>query len=307
MIDKIVQLIGLLFFAFAVWLIGKEIEHIGVASLWHLILSTPLWVILLVLMMMVLDFAVLSGYDKLALDYIHHPLPFLRVLEASAIGFAISNTSGHAYASGGSVRYLFYLPQGLTRTEIVKVIVFETLTIFMGLAAVYLFAVALMPFEQTVNTVSYTRWLYWSAGGIAAFFVAYYVFWIRPHRDITVGQNVIPAPSKQMTLLQIMVGICDNIALFLAFYVALRYHLDAPVFETFMVFILAQCIGLATQVPGGIGVFEGTFLYLFPHTPEQKAGILAGLVLFRVLCYFVPLALAGIYLGVRWVRQRLKS
>ena len=70
MIDKIVQLIGLLFFAFAVWLIGKEIEHIGVASLWHLIWSTPLWVILLVLMMMVLDFAVLSGYDKLALDYI---------------------------------------------------------------------------------------------------------------------------------------------------------------------------------------------------------------------------------------------
>ena len=54
MIDKIVQLIGLLFFAFAVWLIGKEIEHIGVASLWHLILSTPLWVMLLVLMMMVL-------------------------------------------------------------------------------------------------------------------------------------------------------------------------------------------------------------------------------------------------------------
>lgn len=307
MIDKIVQLVGLLFFAFAVWLIGKEIEHIGITSLWHLILSTPLWVILLVLMMTALDFGVLSGYDKLALDYIHHPLPFRRVLEASAIGFAVSNTSGHAYASGGAVRYLFYLPQGLTRPEIVKVIVFETLTIFMGMGAVYLLAVALMPFERAVNTVSYTRWLYWAAAGIVAFFVAYYAFWVRPHRDITVGKNIIPAPNKRMTFLQIVIGMCDNIALFLAFYVALRYHLDAPVVETFMVFIMAQCIGLATQVPGGIGVFEGTFLYLFPHTPEQKAGILAGLVLFRVLYYFVPFILAGLYLGIRWIRHRIRS
>lgn len=306
MIDKIIQLISFIFFGIALWLIVKEVELVGAKYLWGQILSTPLWVIGVAVLIAGVNFTVLSGYDITALEYIHKSLPYRRILEASSIGFAISNTSGHAYVAGGSVRYLFYLPQGLTRAEIIRVIAFESLTILMGMGAAYVLAVGLAPYEKILSGISYLKALYWSAGGVVAGFVLYYLIWVRRGKNMSVAGHVIEAPSPILTLKQIMVGLGDNITLFLCFYILLRYHIHAPIIPAFMVFIIAQTIGLTTQVPGGIGVFEGTFLYLFPHTGSDKSGILASLALFRVLYYFLPFIMASLYLGGWFVMRRLK-
>ena len=104
MIDRIIQLIGLFFFGIAVWLITKEVDRVGFHHLVGLILSTPLWVIGLVVLCTGMDYIALSGYDILALRYNRKQIPYKKVLEASGIGFAVSNTTGHAYLAGGYIR-----------------------------------------------------------------------------------------------------------------------------------------------------------------------------------------------------------
>lgn len=72
-------------------------------------------------------------------------------------------------------------------------------------------------------------------------------------------------------------------------------------FESFIViFILAQLLGLVSQVPGGIGVFEGSFLWLSSNVlATSQPAIAIALVLYRVIYYFLPLFIAGTLLVLK--------
>ena len=60
--------------------------------------------------------------------------------------------------------------------------------------------------------------------------------------------------------------------------------------------MLAQFSGLISQVPGGMGVFESvTVILLSGQYPA--ALIFAALVVYRILYYWVPLAIAAFLLG----------
>jgi phosphatidylglycerol lysyltransferase len=56
-------------------------------------------------------------------------------------------------------------------------------------------------------------------------------------------------------------------------------------------FLAAQLLGLASHVPGGVGVFEGLML-LFLRPFLTSAQLLPALVVYRVVYYLVPLAVA---------------
>ena len=58
-------------------------------------------------------------------------------------------------------------------------------------------------------------------------------------------------------------------------------------------FVLAQTLGWISLVPGGLGVFEGAMLVLLGSAPGSPSALLAGLLLFRVVYYFVPFLLAA--------------
>lgn len=299
MLDRIIQIIGLVFFGFAVYLIGKEVEHIGALHLWRLIISTPWWVVGLVLLFTFLDYIAFFGYDWLSLEYIKQKIPTKDIIKASSIGFAISNTTGHAYAAGGSIRYLFYTPLGLSHVAILKIIAFESITILMGMALAYVVAVGASYFNPALDGYMYLPYLKWSALGVLIAIFLYYWIFVRKERVFNVASVAIQTPSLNMTFKQFFVGFMDNLLICLVFYVALRYHMDANFISVFIVFIIAQTIALTTQVPGGIGVFEGLFLFLFPHAIEHRSAVLASLAIYRVLYFFVPFILAGLYLIVR--------
>ncbi len=54
-------------------------------------------------------------------------------------------------------------------------------------------------------------------------------------------------------------------------------------------FLAAQLLGLASHVPGGVGVFEGLMVLLLkPYL--SSAGLLPPLVVYRAIYYLLPLA-----------------
>ena len=64
-----------------------------------------------------------------------------------------------------------------------------------------------------------------------------------------------------------------------------------------MIFVSATLLGFASHSPGGLGVFDAAMLWRFGNTIREQ--LLAGLLLFRLLYYIVPFALALLILGVR--------
>src|SRR5271169_1285070 len=69
------------------------------------------------------------------------------------------------------------------------------------------------------------------------------------------------------------------------------------------VYLLALTAGAASNVPGGIGVFEFVLLLLLPAIPKDR--LLGALVAFRAIYYFGPFAVALVLLGVHevWVHR----
>jgi phosphatidylglycerol lysyltransferase len=62
-------------------------------------------------------------------------------------------------------------------------------------------------------------------------------------------------------------------------------------------FALAAALGILSLLPGGIGVFDGTLLYLLAGSGQASEAVLSGILLYR-LSYFVVPWLIGVYLGL---------
>ncbi len=306
-IHKIIQLISLFFFGLAVWLITQEIEHIGLHHIIQMIISVPIWVIAIACIFTLLDFFVLTEYDLTALNYIQKKLPFKTVFKTASIGFAVSNTVGHSFVSGGAIRYLFYTPHGIRHNQILILIAFETLTLFMGMGFVYVVATGLLPFTSTLHNMNHIITFYIASFIILCVFFLYFFLIVWDKRTIKINNVVLKAPDIKMTLRQLIIGLTDNFLVSLTFYSILRYYIDTPFLPVFIIFSIAQITGQFSQVPGGLGVLASMFILLFPHTAVQKSSILAALFIFRFVYFFIPLPLAGIFLAKDWIFHQLKN
>jgi|SRR5271166_1923975 len=67
--------------------------------------------------------------------------------------------------------------------------------------------------------------------------------------------------------------------------------------ELAVIFVLATLLGFASHAPGGLGVFDAAMLVALWHFDTDQ--LLAGLLMFRLLYYIAPLAIALPILGVR--------
>ncbi|HET6374917.1 MAG TPA: hypothetical protein VFF88_02615, partial [Methylocella sp.] len=72
-------------------------------------------------------------------------------------------------------------------------------------------------------------------------------------------------------------------------------------------YVFACILGVASNAPGGIGVFEAAMLKAVPVSSE--GALLASLVLFRVIYYLIPFLFALALLGAqegfrRWTSLR---
>ncbi len=291
----LIQFLALLFCGLAVWLVYKDIRTIGWPRVTGLISTTPWSIMAIALILTAGDYLILSGYDLSALSFIRKKIPLLKVIKTAFISFSVTNTTGHAYIAGGSLRYMLYEKQGLTKTDVFKMIVFESLTYLLGMICVFDIALGLSGLLNHPPAGVPIKWFYIGAGIVTATALLYWAFIVLPERTLRLKRIRIPAPTNAMTGLQTLIGGTDIIAASLVFYTLVRHHLDVSFIHVFIIFTLAQLIGISTQVPGGLGVFESAFLYLFSHTPDEKAGLLAALISFRVVYYFIPLLLTGVY------------
>jgi uncharacterized membrane protein YbhN (UPF0104 family) len=127
-----------------------------------------------------------------------------------------------------------------------------------------------------------------------------YLVWVwTGSREIGRGDWKVSLPRGPSTLVQIVIGLCDLGCCTLAMYMLLPPDPHVGFLTLRVVFVTATMLGFASYAPGGLGVFDAAMLVALWEF--NKADLVAGLLLFRLLYYLVPFVIALIVVGVREV------
>ena len=115
-----------------------------------------------------------------------------------------------------------------------------------------------------------------------------YIGWVwRAPREIGQGQWKVTLPSGPSTLVQIVIGIVDLGCCALAMYMLVPDEPNIGFVTLLVIFVSATLLGFASHSPGGLGVFDAAMLVALWQF--DKEDLLAGLLLFRLLYYLIPL------------------
>ena len=250
----------------------------------------------------ILSYLIMTGYDFLALRYIHKPLGYAKTALASFIGYAFSNNIGLSMIAGASVRFRLYSAWGLDAIEITKVIIFCTATLWLGFltlgGVVFLVQPPAVPAALHIPLAS--------TKALGLLFLipacAYFILGFLRIPPVQIKDIEIEMPQQRLILPQTTIAISDWILAGAVLYVLLPpATLDFPGFLG--IFLLAQIVGLASQVPGGLGVFEAAImLMLGPFFPTPA--ILGSLLVYRMVYYLLPLMCAAGLLGAEELIHR---
>jgi phosphatidylglycerol lysyltransferase len=290
----------------ALVLVSFEVSNHPPSQLWAAFSNIPALFILCALGFTILAYLILACYDLLALRYTGHHLTLRQALLASLIGYAFSNNTGHAWATGGSVRYRFYTAWGIPGWDVLKISLFLGVSYILGVLTLGFVGTLLMP-EDMLSRIERPEIIHILMILSAASLVFYWgLIILRRNRPFTFRQNRIVLPSPSITFGQTIVSCLDLLVAALPLWFFLPEFVDLPFGIFIVTFVVAQVAGLLSQVPGGIGVFEASFLWLAAPTltPEHKIALLVALMLYRCVYFFLPLIFAAITLVVYEIRTR---
>ena len=307
---RLISYAGLFFFVVAAAMLWWQLRNYSLSDIVQTMLSIPLINLVMACIACLAGYFALSLYDFLALHYVGEAqkVVWWKWMLAGMLGFAISNNAGHAVVSGGAIRYRLYTRWRIRGGDIVKMLTISGITYTLGCAAIVVIGYFLIPadfFEQSVGaTVGLNALFIGCLSAIIAYFAATIIF---HKKSIKIGQLKFDIPTTKMALLQMLLGIVDGMLAGLVLYSCIRPFWAIP-FGTYIgLFIIAQNMGVFSQVPGGIGVFESIFLIVLPDTVD-KAAIFGALLAYRIIYYVLPLIGVGglFFIYERWLRAHIK-
>lgn len=306
-IKKIVSWSGLFFFGLAAYMIYHQLSKYNLEDLKDALLSIPNKNLFYACLSSLCGYIALSSYDFLALKYIRRKIAAWRWIFAGFIGFSVSNNAGHAIVSGGAIRYRLYTRWRVKAEEIVRMITFSGFTYLVACFFLIIVGYFITPDhafgEGAASKVTTAVIAFGSFIGLWVYLTAALYY----KKTITIKGIKLKMPSFKMALAQIFIGSCDILMASLVLYFTLIHFVDIS-FSTFIgAFIIAQILGVYSQVPGGLGVFELVFANIIPGA-ENQAMLYGALIAYRIIYYLLPLVISGIalltYEGYLGYRQR---
>lgn len=218
------------------------------------------------------------------------------------ISYAISYNVGFTAVGGTAMRYQLYTARGLSAMQIAKVVLFECASFFIGVG--FLGGVLLLfGVPALTEALRLPAWIGQAVGAVflgvlAAYFRA---SWLGVGEIRFRGWR-LGVPRPRLAAGQVFGSLVD-ISLAAATMYVLLPGIGLTYFEFLPLFLAAMLTGLASTVPGGLGVLEAVMLVMLRGHGDAVV-ILGGLLAYRVVYYLVPLAVAVLLLVVTTYRRR---
>jgi uncharacterized membrane protein YbhN (UPF0104 family) len=262
----------------------RNIAQVDFAAAIATVSTTPASKVLVLLTMAAGSYVCLTGFDWLALKYLGHPLPYRRAAIASFTALSLGHNIGFAAMSSGAVRYRFYSRWGLSGIQVAKLIVFCGVTVGLGLITLGGIVLISMP-ELSGRVMGVTA-------GLAQIFGAFCL--IAPTAYVAAAATrtepfrfrrwTLDLPTVSIALAQILIGTLNFALVAGCLHQALNVVSEVAYPAVVTVYVLANAAGIASHVPGGLGVIEAAVLLLLPGQSS-----LAAVIVFRLVYYVVPL------------------
>ncbi len=294
--------------AFSVLIVG-----VAAVALYHLlrgiefgkviaaIESQPWQRILIAALLVAAGYTNLIFYDLFALHTIgKRSMPFRVVAFTSFTSYTIGHSLGAATLTCGLVRLRVYSFWNLNVIDVAKIAFITGMTFWLGNIAVLGGAVAYEPaalsvvdhLPEEINRI-------FGMAGLSALLC--YLIWLAPRPRIVGRANwQIVLPNTRWTLLQIGIGTMDRCLASLSFFMLLPDTPAVSFIAVLIIFVLATLVGTISHAPGSLGVVEAAMLIGLPQF--QREELLATILIFRVLDFFLPLFLATLMFGLRELR-----
>ncbi|HEV7505304.1 MAG TPA: bifunctional lysylphosphatidylglycerol flippase/synthetase MprF [Thermoanaerobaculia bacterium] len=304
-LSKLTPFLSLAFFGLALWLLHGELKGFRYRDVISFFGALPASRVALAVAFTIAGYFALTGYDTLAIRYIGKEVAYWKIALASFAGYAFSNTLGMPLFTGTPLRARLYSGWGLTALDIARIVVLSYATFwlgFLGLAgASFLLEPIAVPARLHLPVASA-----WPVGVVFLSIVAAYLAaTILRRRPLAVKGLELAIPRPSMALMQIGVASLDWSLAGAVLYALLPDSWNITPFHFLGVFLFAQVAGLLSHVPGGLGVFESMMVLLLPELPHPQ--LLAAMVAYRAVYYFMPLLVAAATLGVHEVVRRRKQ
>jgi uncharacterized membrane protein YbhN (UPF0104 family) len=291
---------SLLIIAFAVTTLVRTLRGVDTGVILTALTEIPPSHIALAALCVVGAFCTLTFYDYFALRTIGKKhVPYRIAALASFCSYTIGHNIGATVFTGGAIRFRIYSDYGLSAIDVAKICFLSGLTFWLGNTFVLGIGMAWHPWaasamDQLPPAINRLIGL-----GCIAAIIAYLVWLSMGENRRELGQNgwKVVLPSAQLTLLQILIGVVDLGFCATAMYLLMPAQPGIDFISLAVVFILATLLGFASHAPGSIGVFDAAMLVALPQFGREQ--LVATLVVFRILYFVIPFAMAISILGMR--------
>lgn len=283
--------------ATALWVLHKSLAGLRWQVVLDHLLALPLPHVLIAIGFAATSYGMLTLYDFLAVRFVGGRLRWRQVAPISFTAYAFGHNLGLSVLSGGALRLRGYGRLGLSGVQVAGIVALCAIAFGMGCNVLLSLALLLEPtlaaqvlriepdtprLLGVANVALLALWLWMSCGR---------------QKPLRLGGHDFPTPSYRFSARQIVVAVLDLAASSAAFYWLLPA--DAPLGYAAFVgcYVLAMAAGIASNVPGGLGVFESVLLLTMPGV--AKVEIVGAALAFRVVYYLLPFTLALLLLAAR--------
>ena len=273
----------------AAWLAWRQLHGVQLADIVAALHATAAPRLVASACLTALSFACLAQYERLATGWVAPGrVPRAEAWRTGLAAHALANTLGFHVLTAGAVRWRAYAPRGLALAEVVRIVAVVAACVGAGVIALAVVALVAWQFDADARG----RWL---ALGLVALAAAWLLLRARAARvgADAPGGDASASPARSHVLLLAGIGLVEMGAAVAALYVLLPTGVAQPA-PFALAFLAAMLLGLASHVPGGLGVFEAGILAAL--APAPAVGVLAALLAYRAIYNLLPFAITAMAL-----------
>ncbi|WP_312312451.1 YbhN family protein [Atlantibacter sp.] len=300
---KAKKILTWVFFIAVVVLLVLYARNVDWEEVWKVIRNYNHTALLTALGLVIVSYLVYGCYDLLGRLYCGHKLAKRQVMLVSFICYAFNLTLS-TWVGGIGMRYRLYSRLGLPNSTITRIFSLSITTNWLGyvLLGGVIFSIGVVELPSHWYIEDSTLRI---IGGVLLALSAFYLWAcaFAKRRHVTIKGQKLVLPGWRFALMQMGVSSLNWMAMGAIIWILLGQEMNY--FFVLGVLLVSSIAGAIVHIPAGIGVLEAVFIALLAGEHTSQGKIIAALLAYRVLYFFIPLMLALVcYL---WLESRAKK
>lgn len=284
------KILTVIFFIAVIVLLVLYAQKVNWEDVWKVIRDYNRTALLSAVALVILSYMLYGFYDLLGRAYCGHKLAKRQVMLVSFICYAFNLTLS-TWVGGIGMRYRLYSRLGLPGSTITRIFSLSITTNWLGYillgGLIFTFGVVEIPAHWYIDASTLRI-----VGVVLLLIIAVYLWGcaFAKRRHVTIKGHKLVLPSWKFAVAQMVISSANWIAMGAIIWILLGMRADF--FFVLGVLLVSSIAGVIVHIPAGIGVLEAVFIALLASEHVSQGIIIAALLAYRVLYYFLPLLLA---------------